>query len=73
MLRFCEGRSFFVTASEFGLRHSSITRHQGSYRYDGALPVNFFANLKPYRGMATRYDKRARNFLGAIYLAAFVN
>jgi transposase len=31
---------------------------------------NFFAKLKQYRGIATRYDKRASNFLGAIYLAA---
>jgi len=33
---------------------------------------NFFARLKQYRAIATRYDKTARNFLGAIYLAAFV-
>ena len=30
------------------------------------------AKLKQYRGIATRYDKRAVNFLGAIYLAAAV-
>ncbi|NEO94239.1 transposase [Moorena sp. SIO3I6] len=34
--------------------------------------TNFFAQLKQYRGIATRYDKRAINFLGAIYLAATV-
>jgi transposase len=33
---------------------------------------NFFARLKQYRAIATRYDKTARNFLGAIYLAAAV-
>lgn len=33
---------------------------------------NFFAKLKQYRAIATRYDKRAVNFLGAIYLAASV-
>jgi transposase len=33
---------------------------------------NFFAKLKQYRAIATRYDKRAINFLGAIYLAAAV-
>ena len=41
---------------------------------------NFFAKLivsgdptrKQYRAIATRYDKRAVNFLGAIYLAAAV-
>jgi transposase len=33
---------------------------------------NFFAQLKQYRAIATRYDKLARNFLSAIYLAAAV-
>jgi transposase len=32
----------------------------------------FFAKLKQYRAIATRYDKTARNFLAAIYLAACV-
>lgn len=36
------------------------------------LSENFFAKLKQYRAIATRYDKRGRNFLGAIYLAAAV-
>jgi transposase len=36
------------------------------------LIENFFARLKQYRALATRYDKRAVNFLGAIYLAATV-
>ena len=36
------------------------------------LIENFFAKLKHYRAIATRYDKRAVNFLGAIYLAASV-
>ena len=36
------------------------------------LIENFFAKLKQYRAMATRYDKTARNFLGAIHLAAAV-
>ena len=31
------------------------------------LIENFLARLKQYRGIATRYDKRATNFLGAIY------
>ncbi len=34
------------------------------------LIENFFAKLKQYRALATRYDKRAISFLGAIYLAA---
>ena len=36
------------------------------------LIENFFAKLKQFRAIATRYDKRAVNFLGAIHLAAAV-
>jgi transposase len=36
------------------------------------LIENFFAKLKQFRGIATRYDKRASTFLGAIHLAAAV-
>ena len=36
------------------------------------LIENFFAKLKQYRAIATRYDKRKVNFLGAIYLVATV-
>lgn len=36
------------------------------------LIENFFAKLKQYRCIATRYDKTARNFLGAIHLAAAI-
>ena len=36
------------------------------------LIENFFCKLKHFRGIATRYDKRAVHFLGAIYLAASV-
>lgn len=36
------------------------------------LIENFFAKLKQYRAIATRYDKRAETFLGAVYLAAAV-
>jgi transposase len=34
------------------------------------LIENFFANLKQFRAIATRYDKRASHFLSAVYLAA---
>lgn len=46
--------------------------------YDGELYKarhlieNFFARLKQYRAIATRYDKTACNFLGAIHLAAAI-
>lgn len=36
------------------------------------LVENLFARLKQYRAIATRYDKLAESFLGAIYLAATV-
>lgn len=36
------------------------------------LIENFFAKLKQFRGIATRYDKRAVNFLGAIHWVASV-
>ncbi len=34
------------------------------------LIENFFAKLKQFRAIATRYDKTAQNFLGAVHLAA---
>ncbi len=34
------------------------------------LIENFFAKLKQFRAIATRYDKTAQNFLGGIHLAA---
>lgn len=34
------------------------------------LIENFFAKLKQFRAIATRYDKTARYFLAAIHLAA---
>jgi transposase len=42
-------------------RHLYAARH---------LIENFFAKLKQFRAIATRYDKTARNFLAAIHLAA---
>lgn len=36
------------------------------------LIENFFAKLKQYRAIATRYDKLAESFLAGIYLAATV-
>jgi transposase len=34
------------------------------------LIENFFAKLKQFRAIATRYDKTVRNFLAAVHLAA---
>jgi transposase len=36
------------------------------------LIENFFAKLKQFRAIATRYDKRATHFLAAIHLAAAI-
>jgi transposase len=36
------------------------------------LIENFFAKLKQYRAIATRYDKTAQNFLAAAHLASAV-
>lgn len=36
------------------------------------LIENFFAKIKQYRAIATRYDKTAQNFLGAVYMVAIV-
>jgi transposase len=36
------------------------------------LIENFFAKLKQYRAIATRYDKLASSFLGGIFLASTV-
>ncbi len=44
-----------------------IDRHVYKERH---LIENFFAKLKQFRAIATRYDKTARNFLAAVYLAA---
>lgn len=32
------------------------------------LIENFFAKIKQFRAIATRYDKRALNFLAAVFL-----
>lgn len=37
------------------------------------LIENFFAKLKQYRAIATRFDKRAHNFLGAVFMAAAIS
>ncbi len=37
------------------------------------LIESFFARLRQYRAIATRYDKTVRNFLAAVYLAATID
>ena len=36
------------------------------------LIENFFAKLKQFRAIATRYDKTARNFLAAVHFVASI-
>ena len=36
------------------------------------LIENFFARIKQFRAIATRYEKTARNFLAAVHLVASV-
>ena len=49
-------------------------KHQRDYDQDmykaRHLIENFFAKLKQFRAIATRFDKTARNFLAAIYFAS---
>ena len=53
--------------------HRKILRTYDTELYKARhLIENFFAFLKQYPAIATRYDRRAINFLGAIYLAASV-
>ena len=40
---------------------------------DRHLIENFFARLKQYRAIATRYEKIDENFLAAIYAAATID
>ena len=48
-----------------------VKRDYDRYVYkERHLIENFFAKLKQFRAIATRYDKTARNFLGAVHLAA---
>jgi transposase len=52
-------------------RNRKLQRDKDLYQ-SRHLIENVFAKLKQFRAIATRYDKTARNFLAAIYLAASV-
>jgi len=48
-----------------------VQREYDREHYKGRhLIENFFARLKLFRAIATRYDKTAGNFLAALHLAA---
>lgn len=52
-------------------RKSPRTYDKHAYK-DRHLVENFFAKIKQFRAIATRYDKTARNFLAAVHLVASV-
>jgi transposase len=47
-----------------------VARDHDQNLYKARHLIENFAKLKQFRPIATRYDKTARNFLGAIHLAA---
>jgi transposase len=54
-------------------RNRTVQREYDADLYEARhLIENFFCKLKQFRAIATRYDKTARNFLAAVYLAATV-
>ena len=59
------GKTFVIPPK----RNRKVQREMYKARH---LIENFFCKLKQYRAIATRYDKTARNFLAAIYLAAAI-
>ena len=63
------GKTSVIPSRSTNKQPRAYDRHLYQARH---LIENFFAKLKQYRAIATRYDKTARNFLGAIHLAAAV-
>jgi len=52
-------------------RHRKVKRYYDKPLYKARhLIENFFCKLMQFRAIATRYDKTARHFLSAIYLAS---
>ena len=62
-------KTVIIPAKSSRKHQRAYDRHLYKARH---LIENFFARLKQYRAIATRYDKTARNFLGAIHMAAAV-
>ena len=50
-------------------RTAAIAYDRHLYRERNVVE-RYFAGLKPYRRVATRYDKKAANFLGFVWLAS---
>jgi transposase len=62
-----KGKEVVIPSRSTSKQPREYDRHRYKERH---LVENFFARLKQYRAIATRYDKTARNFLGSIHLAA---
>ena len=63
------GKSVVIPCRRTRREQRDYDRHLYKARH---LIENFFARLKQYRAIATRYDKTSVSFLGAIHLAAAV-
>ena len=63
------GKSAVIPPRPNRLTPREFDRHLYKERH---LIENFFCKLKQSRAIATRYDKTARNFLAAIYLASAI-
>jgi len=48
---------------------SSLRDYDGQLYGARHLIENFFAKIKQFRAIATRYEKTARNFLAAVHLS----
>lgn len=64
-----KGKAVVIPSRATNRQRREYDRHLYKARH---LIENFLARLKQYRGITTRYDKTARNFLGAIRLAASI-
>ena len=63
------GKAVVIPSIRTRKQQREYDRHLYKARH---LIENFFARLKQYRAIATRYDKTAIAFLGSIHLAATV-
>jgi transposase len=62
-----QGKAVMIPSRATNRQPREYDRHLYKARH---LIENFFAKLKQYWAITTRYDKTSSNFLGAIHLAA---
>ena len=54
-------------------KNRKVPRDYDEHLYKGRKKVEWFINLiKPYRRVATRYEKTARDFLGFVHVASIM-